>query len=124
MEDHFAANQPSLRNQVLSRYPGFYRKLLSSPSREVSVLARMVSSDPRSSTCSNLKYLEELTGLAKPQFFSSERVKLALPVKKVPEAEQWRTGLMDKLMATRKDKYLAVSDSKRICAMVDSLCNT
>ena len=72
----------------------------------------------------SLKYLEELTGLVKPQFFSSERVKMALPVKKVPEAEQWRTGLMDKLMKMKKETYLAVSDSKRICAMIDSLCNT
>ena len=96
-----------------------FTKLLASPSREVRVLARMVSS-----TSSNSKYLEELTGLVKPQFFSSERVKMALPVKKVPEAEQWRTGLMDKLMTMKKEKYLAVSDSKRICAMIDSLCNT
>ena len=49
--------------------------------------------------------------------------KMALPVKKVPEAEQWRTGLMDNLMTMKNEKYLAVSDSKRICAMIDSLCN-
>ena len=75
----------------MSRYSGFYRKLLSSPSREVRVLERMLSSDPISATFSNLK----LTGLVKPQFFSSARVRMELPVKKVPEAEQWRTGLMD-----------------------------
>ena len=124
VEGHFAANHTSLRNQILSRYSGFYRKLLSSPSREVRVLARMVSSDPRSSTCSNLKYLDELTGMMKPQFFSSARVRMELPVQKVPEAEQWRTGLMDNLMKMKKEKYLAVSDSKRICAMIDSLCKT
>ena len=124
VEGHFAANHTSLRNQILSRYSGFYRKLLSSPSREVRVLARMVSSDPRSSTCSNLKYLDELTGMKKAQFFSSARVRMELPVQKVPEAEQWRTGLMDNLMKMKKEKYLAVSDSKRICAMIDSLCNT
>jgi hypothetical protein len=71
-----------------------------------------------------LKYLDELTGMMKPQFFSSARVRMELPVQKVPEAEQWRTGLMDNLMKMKKEKYLAVSDSKRICAMIDSLCNT
>jgi hypothetical protein len=44
---------------------------------------------------------------------------MALAVKKVPEAEQWRTGLMDKLKTRKKEKYLAVSVSKRICAMID-----
>jgi hypothetical protein len=48
---------------------------------------------------------------------------MELPVQKVPEAEQWRTGLMDNLMKMKKEKYLAVSDSNRICAMIDSLCN-
>jgi hypothetical protein len=54
VEGYLAYSQVTLRNQILSRYPGFYRKLLVSPSREVMMLAKMVSSDPRSSTCKNL----------------------------------------------------------------------
>ena len=61
VEGYFANNQTSLRNQILARYPGFYRKLLSFPSKEVRVLARMVSADPRSTTCLNLRYLREVT---------------------------------------------------------------
>ena len=61
VEGYFAASQVSLRNQVLSRYSGFYRNLLASPSREVRMLAKMVSADPRSITCKNLKYLRNLT---------------------------------------------------------------
>ena len=124
VEGHLAAGHTSLRNQILSRYPGFFRKLLVSPSKEVRILARIVAADPRSSTCSNLRYLEELTGLAKPQSCSSVKIKMALPVKKVPEAEQWRTGLMDKLLTMKSERYLRVEDSKRICAMIDSLCST
>ena len=41
VEGLFAEDQTSLRNQILARYPGFYRKLLTSPSKEVRVLARM-----------------------------------------------------------------------------------
>ena len=57
VEGILSAGQTPLRNQVVSRYPGFYRGLPSSPSREVRVLARIVSRDPRSTTCKNLNYL-------------------------------------------------------------------
>ena len=63
VEGFFSQDQTILRNQILSRYPGFYRKLLNSPSKEVRVLARMVAADPRSTTCKNLRYLREATGM-------------------------------------------------------------
>jgi hypothetical protein len=116
--------QTSLRNQILSRYPGFYRKLLSSPSKEVRVLARMVAADPRSTTCRNLSYLREVTGMAKVEWYSSWRVRDSLPVQEAPEQESWRLGLLNSLLGMQTEKYLMVQDSKRICAMIDSLCNT
>ena len=51
VEGHLAGEHPSLRNQILSRYPAFFRKLLQSPNKEVRVLAIIVSSDPRLPTC-------------------------------------------------------------------------
>ena len=114
----------SLRNQILSRYPAFVRQLLQSPSKEVRVLARLVSSDPRSTTCSNLKYLQEMTGLTHPQYFSSARVKVELPTKLVPGSERWRIGLLDNLLKLKMERFLKVEDSKAICAMIDSLCST
>ena len=124
VEGHLAAEHPSLRNQILSRYPAFYRKLLQSPSKEVRVLASIVSHDPRSPTCSNLRYLQKMTGLATPQYFSSARIKVALPVKEVPEPEKWRLGLLDNLLKLKKERFMKVEDSKAICAMIDSLCST
>ena len=124
MEGHLAVEHTSLRNQVLSRYPAFYRKLLQSPSKEVRVLARMVSDDPRSSTCTNLRYLQNMTGLAAPEFYSSARIKMELPTKQVPEAERWRLGLLDNLLKLKKERFMKVEDSKSICAMIDSLCST
>ena len=114
----------SLRNQVLSRYAGFYRKLLSSPSREIRALAGIVSDDPRSTTCRNLRLLRSKTGLSQPQMFSSMRIKAALPVQTVPEKEEWRLGLLTSLLKLRSEKNLKVEDSRSICAMIDSLCAT
>ena len=124
VEGFFAENHTSLQNQILSRYPGFYRKLLTSPSKEVRVLARMVSEDPRSTTYRNLSYLREITGLANVEWFSSWRVRDSLPVMKVPEKERWRLGLLNILLDMQSEKHLMVQDSKHICAMIDSLCST
>ena len=124
VEGYFAADQTSLRNQVLSRYPGFYRNLLNSPSREVRLLARIVADDPRSTTCANLKYIERLAGLCQPELYSSHRVRAALPVREVPEQEKWRLGLLSKLFMLKSERYLRVEDTKTICAMLDSLCST
>ena len=79
-----AQGVPSLRNQVLSRYPAFYRKLKSSPSKEVRMLVNMVSRDPRSITCKNLKYLRDKTNLEHPEMYISYRVRVALPVQTLP----------------------------------------
>ena len=109
---------------IPGRYPGFYRKLLTSPSKEVRILAKMVSGDPRSTTCRNLRYLREISKLDTVEHYSAWRVKDALPVKKVPEKEKWRLGLHNTLMGMQSERFMMVQDSKRICAMIDSLCST
>ena len=97
---------------------------MTSPSKEVRILARMVSGDPRSTTCRNLRYLREISNLDTVEHYSAWRVKDALPVKKVPEKEKWRLGLLNTLMGMQSVRFMMVQDSKRICAMIDSLCST
>ena len=124
VEGFLASSQVSLRNQILSRYPGFFRNLVASPSREVRMLAKMVSVDPRSPTCKNLKYLRRAANHDQAERFSSWRVRELLPVQSVPEKEKWRLGLLTHLMELRQKRYIEVEDSKQICAMMDSLCST
>ena len=88
------------------------------------VLARMVAGDPRSTTCRNLRYLREVTGMDNIEKYSSWRIRDSLPVQKVPEQEMWRVGLLNSLLGLRSEQYMMVQDSKRICAMIDSLCST
>ena len=124
VEGFLAKDQVSLRNQILSRYPGFYRKLLLSPSKEVRMLVRMVDSDPRSTTCQNLRYLRRVTNLEHPELYSSWRIRKELPSKCVPDGEKWRLGLLARLLEMKKNKFMEVQDSQRITAMIDSLCST
>ena len=95
-----------------------------SPSREVQFLARLVRSDPRSPTRMNMKALCEKTSMAEPQFYSSERLRVVLPVKTVPEAENWTLGLLKNLILVRDEKLNWIEDTRHICAMIESLCST
>ena len=58
----------------MSRYAGFYKKLLSSPSRDIGALARIESDDPMSTTCRNVRLLRNKTGLSQPYMFKSMKV--------------------------------------------------
>ena len=124
VEGFLAEGQTSLRNHILARYPGFYRSLLESPSREVRMLVNMVSKDPRSTTCVNLRYLRRATKLDQAEQFSSSRIRESLPVQLVPENQKWRLGLMTSLLKLVKEKHSKVQDFKQITAMLDSLCST
>ena len=83
-----------------------------------------MSKDPRSITCKNLKYLREVTKLEKVEEYSAWKIKCQLPVVNVPDSEKWRLGLLSNLLNTRLEKHLMVLDSKKVCAMIDSLCST
>ena len=126
MEGYLAKDRTSLRNQILGRYPGFFRKLQSSPSKEDRMLVNMIADDPRSTTCQNLRYLRRMTNLDNPEQFGSWRVRKELPQKFVPESGRCRLGLLAKLMTMKQNKYMymEVQDSKRITAMLDSPCST
>ena len=82
-----------------------------------------MENDPRSTTWQNLRYLRKVTNLENAEQFSSWRIREELPKKTVPEAEK-RLGLLTKLMAMKQNQYMEVQDSKRITAMVESLCST
>ena len=121
MKATWLKNFVSLRNQILGRYPAFFQKLLNSTSKEIRLLANIVSRDPRSTTCKNLLYIKSVSGLD-PWDFSSQKIKASLPVQQVPDNQKWRLGLMSSLMKMKVDKFVLAEDSKSICAMLDSLC--
>ena len=109
VEGFLAKDFVSLRNQILGRYPSFFQKLLKSPSKEIRLLANIVGRDPRSTTYKNLQHLKNLSSLD-PWDFSSQSIKIQLPVKKVPENQKWRLGLMAKLMEIRENKFVNAED--------------
>ena len=123
VEGHLAQRFTPLRNQVLGRYPGFYRRLLDSPSKEVRMMAVFAAGQAQTVTAVNLAHLKSLTGLD-PAWDSIRQIKESLPVKTVPAGEQWRLGLLDSLLALRAEKQAEEEDVKRVVALLSSLCST
>ena len=121
VEGHLAAGITPLRNMVLGRYPAFYQKLTRGPSAEVAIMAEISSRDARTVTAANIRNINCLTKL-NCVTESSLLVKRALPVTEVPEKESWRIGLLDILLRQRSELEKDGSDSKRVNAMLASLC--
>ena len=123
VEGHLTSGPAPLRNLVLARVPAFFQRLLSSPSREVAIMANISVKDARTVTASNLRLLTNVTGLD-CSLADKISVKNALPIKGVPESERWRLGLLDHLIQQRSELDKEGSDFRRVVAMISSLCTT
>ena len=123
VEGHLGVSTLPLRVQVLSRLPKFYRRLVESPSKEVKLLAGLATRDARTVLACNLAHVSELAGL-NCKVEGAAAVRSALPLQTVPECESWRVGLLDILLKTRADLERLQSDTKRVIAMISSLCTT
>ena len=123
VEGHLSGGVLPLRNLVLGRVPGFYQKLIASPSKEVAMMAVVAAADARTVLASNLKHVSSLSGLdCKAE--SASAVKTALPVTQVPPNEVWRLGLLDILLRQRGDLEKEGVDTRTVVAMLSSLCTT
>ena len=103
VEDYFCSGLVPLRTQVFSRYPAFVNRLKESSSAEVRFLVNLVQDDPKSKTCRNIKYLNEITDencLTVPHF----QWKQILPKKTMPMNDGWRRSLLDLLSEARQTK--------------------
>ena len=57
-----SSDHTSLKEDLASRWPKFYRSLLKGPSPEVGTVTRMAASDARSATASNNRFIYNCTG--------------------------------------------------------------
>ena len=80
------------------------------------LLAHIVSRDPMSTTYRNFCHIKEVFGLD-PWDFSSQRIKMKLPVNNIPRNQKWRIGLLSNLKKMKGESKLNVEDSTRSCAM-------
>jgi hypothetical protein len=112
-----------VRTDILGRYVKFFSSLGASPSMEVSVLAHIVSRDVRTTTGSNLRHVQEMTGLD-PWCCLGSQVKKVLGEKlaDLPEQDEWRLPYLGKLLEQRGDFYYQLEDTSELTELIDSLC--
>ena len=119
-----AVNFQPLRNQALSRYITFYRSLLSSPSKEVAVVARIVGRNAGTTTGLNLLNLRLETKL-NPWTSSVKSYKdYFCEIEVAPEMERWRLPLLKKYLKIRDEQTVSCQDTEYIDSLISSLCTS
>ena len=115
-----------LRVQLLLRFRKFFRSLLSSPSREVAIVALLESRDLRSAVGSNLRLIEEETGLNPWQCSPGQLKMTSLENSKVEiqKQDEWRVPYLTKLLEKRLSaRYRgSTEEEEEIQSLINSLC--
>ena len=110
----------------MTRFLKFFRSLLNNPSKEVSVLSRLASSDLRTNIGSNLAHIESETGL-NPWLYGGQRMLDSLVMYNrtaAPESDWWRGGYLDRLLSQRMMSYYEGSDVMQINRLILSLVSS
>ena len=92
---------------LLLRFHRFFHSLLASPSFEVTVVARLVARDVRSTTGSNLTSLKLETGL-NPWLYGGQRLRETLKVSHratIPEGDEGRVLYLKSLLSERMKAF-------------------
>ena len=111
------------QHQVLARYGTFFNSLLTSPSREVRLLSRIVMQDKKSVTCQNVKYVEERSGLS-PWDYSKCRIIAGLQRAEVSVNNLWRISLLEKLFLQQTEMTSRTEDASSVQTWIDAICSS
>ena len=121
--DKLAAPLPSVRKKLLCQFVGFCHKLSTSASWEVRILAKIVGSDIGSTTCKNLKNIQEEFNVC-PRVNTASIFKRKYKGYPVPPEDSWRLPLLRKLLDQRREMVTCDEDVGTITSLIDSLCSS
>ena len=108
---------------LMSRFAKFFRSVSESPSLEISVLAKIVYSDVRSTTSKNMLFIKRETGLD-PFYVSMQDISNSVKPAEVPKNDEWRIEYLKKLLQERRELEVVLEDTKIISLLIDSLCSS
>ena len=128
LQQVLTAGITSAKVDILARYRNFFHGLRKSPCHEVTVMANIASRDLRSTTGSNIRVVEQLSGLDIWECNPTE-LKEVLKQKDlvdVPLPDQWRIKFLATLLAQRQElHYSGASDEEnRLTELIHNLCTT
>ena len=116
----------SARVDILTIFAGLFRSLKFSPCFEVTAMVNLIGQDLRSTTGSNLRYIEECSGLD-PLGTSSIKLKEKLQqndTADVPPEDTWRVPYLARLLEQRQvAKYFGQEEKElELANLIESLC--
>ena len=109
-------NTTTAKTDILSRYPSFFKNLRLSTSKEVAVMANLVSRDIRSTIGCNLRMIQETIGMS-VWTTAQSRIKSAIIESQtvtIPENEEWRIPFLNKLLSHRQELSYLGEDTDKI----------
>ena len=91
----------------------------------LSIKFNLISNDPRSVTCNNIRYLNKKVN-QDILTIASWKVKMLLPIQTVPVSEYYRISLLNSLLDAKimKDFTSLNIDRTQCIDMINSLCKT
>ena len=121
-----SAGLTSAKVDILARFGNFFRSLRLSPCYEVAVMANLVGRDIRSITGSNIRLVQDSSGLD-PWVTSPAHLKAGLIAKQqvnIEREDMWRVKYLGTLLGQRQElHYLGYETEKlRVNELIDSLC--
>ena len=125
VDEVLAPRVQSMTAGLLSKFVGFLRSLITSPSSEVMVVAMLAARDVRSNLGKNLSLVRETTGLD-PWMARPGQLRAALDLserREVPEMDLYRVPLLQKLLGQRLQAHYMtnVEEEERLTALINSL---
>ena len=126
VQEVLSGGQVPVRTRMLLKFKGFFDSLMISPSKEARMMVRMVAGNVMSNTGSNIRLLQDETGLDPCRVMKHElkEVLLRKGIIEVPKLDLWRPNYLRKLLQKRREHYYSadVSLQKEVQSLIDSLC--
>ena len=123
VDNLLAAEFHTVKQQLLSRFVHFVKKLLTSSSPEVCMVVNMVARCARSTTGNNLLNIEREVHLD-PWTTPGWKIKEAVARAEVPAMEGWRIQYLGKLLDARREMDDKCDDTEEISSLIDNLCSS
>ena len=123
VDNLLAAQFLTVKQQLLSRFVNFVKKLLTSSSPEVCMVMNMVGRCARSTTGKNLMKIQREANMD-PWTRPGWEVREAVARAEVPAMEGWRIQYLGKLLDARRELETRCDDTEEITTLIDSLCSS
>ena len=118
-----SSGHSSLREDLLSRWPKFFRSLLTGPSPEVAILARVAASDARSTTAANNRLINTSTGLdARTATGHSVRAALRQRESVLTDDQMSAAAILGQALEDRHHLHLLGECSEDLDSLITNIC--